>query len=143
MKRGYQERTTALEITPEFLAKAACTGREDDLFYHVDDEPRGERRIRDRRAATICATCPVFEQCAQIGTTERAGVWAGICRECPPETHAVDGNEDDLHAEALADAQRLTGRLSRMRAAIRHLPQAEGASIEQIVHLAELEEVGA
>lgn len=60
---------------------AACRSQHRDAFY---PPPLGEtkyaRLIRERTAKTVCAGCPVREQCLRHAITndERYGIWGGL-----------------------------------------------------------------
>ncbi|HVL80690.1 MAG TPA: WhiB family transcriptional regulator [Actinomycetota bacterium] len=60
---------------------AACRGRQ-DLFFAPDDESetRVERRRREARAKTICASCVVRLECLDeaMEQRERFGIWGGM-----------------------------------------------------------------
>lgn len=56
---------------------AACLGMDPDIFHPPDDE-----RIDYAPALAVCATCPVTEQCLELGMTAddnryRYGVFGG------------------------------------------------------------------
>lgn len=55
-----------------WTADAACRGMT-DLFFPDRHDPGNTAA----QAKAVCATCPVFTQCAQAGTNERFGIWAG------------------------------------------------------------------
>jgi WhiB family transcriptional regulator, redox-sensing transcriptional regulator len=46
-------------------------------------ERKHERLARERRAKTICAACPVRDECLQHAVTsdERYGIWGGLNQE--------------------------------------------------------------
>lgn len=61
--------------------RAACRGPESRLFFpptHV--ERRDEREDRERRAKTICASCPVRRDCLDFALSIREphGIWGGL-----------------------------------------------------------------
>jgi WhiB family redox-sensing transcriptional regulator len=60
----------------EWRTDAACRTEPVDTFFPA----RGENRKTDR-AAELCATCPVADQCRRyalsLPASERAGIWAG------------------------------------------------------------------
>ncbi len=77
-----------------WTSQASCAqpGTDPDLWF--SDTP-GEIRA----AQTICASCPVRRQCAQLGTADgyQVGVWAGIDhtpRENPTTTAAASTTPD-------------------------------------------------
>ena len=54
---------------------AACSGADDEFFFPVAEEgPMVER------AKSICAACPVLEECLQyaLATNQTEGVWGGM-----------------------------------------------------------------
>ena len=57
----------------EFFADAACNGADTAVFFPVSDSFADE-------AKSICATCPVAEQCLEyaIETHQSDGVWGGL-----------------------------------------------------------------
>jgi len=67
---------------------AACAeGGMLTLFFGPDGERQGERETRERKAAKVCARCPVRAGCLDfaIGSYgqqgEKAGVWGGLGEE--------------------------------------------------------------
>ena len=61
--------------------KAACKGREADLFYPPSvPERRDEREDRERRAKAICVTCGVRRACLDhaLRIREQHGIWGGL-----------------------------------------------------------------
>src|SRR4051794_38950728 len=57
----------------EFFEDAACNGADTAVFFPVSDSFADE-------AKSICATCPVAEQCLEyaIETHQPDGVWGGL-----------------------------------------------------------------
>jgi WhiB family redox-sensing transcriptional regulator len=57
----------------EFFDDAACQGADTAVFFPVSDTFADE-------AKSICATCPVAEQCLEyaIATHQSDGVWGGM-----------------------------------------------------------------
>jgi WhiB family redox-sensing transcriptional regulator len=57
----------------DFLVDAACKGTDTAVFFPVSETFAGE-------AKTICAACPVAEQCLEyaIETHQPDGVWGGL-----------------------------------------------------------------
>ena len=77
---GLHQATTAEDILelidtlrPARHARAACRGMTDVMF------PAAERghRLDTSAARALCARCPVINECAEQGRTERYGVWGG------------------------------------------------------------------
>jgi WhiB family transcriptional regulator, redox-sensing transcriptional regulator len=61
--------------------KAACRGREADLFYPPSlPERRDERDEREQRAKAICTTCSVRRACLDhaLRIREQHGIWGGL-----------------------------------------------------------------
>ena len=46
-------------------------------------ERKHERLARERRAKTVCASCPVQTQCLEyaVASDERYGVWGGLTHD--------------------------------------------------------------
>ena len=67
----------------EWQYDAACKGMATDIFFYTDRE-RGPRRARrERIAKSICATCPVINQCREqaLRLAEPYGIWGGLTEE--------------------------------------------------------------
>ena len=64
-------------------AAAACRGKEVLLFFGPDGERQPEREIRERKAKTVCASCPVRSECLTyaISRPEKYGTWGGLNEE--------------------------------------------------------------
>lgn len=62
---------------------AACRGEDIELFFGPDGERQPEREVRERKAKSICARCPVRGECLEyaLGKPERYGVWGGMNEE--------------------------------------------------------------
>lgn len=62
---------------------AACRGMDVEVFYHPPAERRSTKQRRIEQAKTICAGCPVLEQCRRqaLTTREPYGVWGGLSEE--------------------------------------------------------------
>lgn len=67
----------------EWRHDAACRGADHDLFFHPDDERGPRRRQREAAAKTVCATCPVINECLAwaLEVAEPFGVWGGRSAE--------------------------------------------------------------
>lgn len=59
---------------PTWQLRAACRGKGADLFFPL----RGQQDAYEA-ARTVCATCPVTEQCLEFALADPAtqGMWAG------------------------------------------------------------------
>lgn len=55
--------------------QAACSGSDNDIFF-----PIGEDEDVSAPAKSICAACPVSEECLQyaLATNQTEGVWGGL-----------------------------------------------------------------
>lgn len=62
---------------------AACRGEDIGLFFGPDGERQPEREIRERKAKSICARCPVQTECLEyaLSRPEKYGVWGGLNEE--------------------------------------------------------------
>ena len=51
-----------------------------DFYPPLHGERKHERLARERRAKSVCATCPVRLQCLQyaVAADERYGIWGGL-----------------------------------------------------------------
>ena len=70
-------------VTPqaEWREQAACLPLPGILFFGLDDsESPIERRAREERAKSICATCGVRSECLAYAlvTKEPYGIWGGL-----------------------------------------------------------------
>lgn len=65
-------------VATGWMDQAACRGRS-DLFFPAPGTGRTNATYH-RQAQTICATCPVQDQCRRYAITIDAkyGVWAGV-----------------------------------------------------------------
>jgi WhiB family redox-sensing transcriptional regulator len=62
---------------------AACRDESLGLFFGPDGERQPEREIRERKAKSVCADCPVRAQCLNyaLSRPEKYGVWGGLNEE--------------------------------------------------------------
>ena len=70
------EYDTLLELGQEWRELAACSGREDMLFF-----PPNEAEVHFVRAAkAVCEGCPVQADCLAyaIETSQTEGIWGGL-----------------------------------------------------------------
>jgi WhiB family redox-sensing transcriptional regulator len=51
-----------------------------DFYPPMQAERKHERLARERRAKSVCATCPVQKECLEhaISVDERYGIWGGL-----------------------------------------------------------------
>ena len=61
-------------VRPDWMLKAACRGSDPSLWIIE----RGDSAVE---AKSICATCPVIDECLNyaLANNERLGVWGGTC----------------------------------------------------------------
>ena len=57
-----------------------CRGMSSEIFFHPDGERGYARQVREDHAKSICAYCPVLEQCRAhaLEAQEPFGVWGGM-----------------------------------------------------------------
>lgn len=72
-----------------------------DLFF-------SESEAEQRKAAAMCAGCPLFEECKAKGALEEFGVWGGVIEWDRPEAKrlARDRRYQAQRAEQQADQER-------------------------------------
>jgi WhiB family transcriptional regulator, redox-sensing transcriptional regulator len=61
--------------------RGACRGEDSGLFFAPSHfETKEEKEARERRAKTICSTCPVRVECLEysLRTREPHGIWGGL-----------------------------------------------------------------
>ncbi|MDF1594847.1 MAG: WhiB family transcriptional regulator [Acidimicrobiia bacterium] len=70
------ENDTLVEIGREWRELAACAGREDDLFFPVNEAEKSFVNA----AKAVCAGCPVKADCLAyaIETGQTEGIWGGL-----------------------------------------------------------------
>ena len=63
--------------------RAACVGKDAELFFGSDDEGPHDREIREAKAAAVCTRCPVRAQCLEyaLANSIKYGIWGGLTRE--------------------------------------------------------------
>lgn len=66
----------ATELAADWRAHAACSGYPNTLFFPSADGLDGGTV---EKAKTVCAVCPVIEDCLQyaLETNQRSGIWGG------------------------------------------------------------------
>lgn len=65
----------------DWQLSASCAGEMGSVFFApVRTERKGARIIRERRAKTVCASCPVRSECLDhaLRHDERFGIWGGL-----------------------------------------------------------------
>jgi len=83
----------------EWQYEGACRSADGTLFFHPEGEHGPARRRRDAAAKSICATCPVLEQCRTQSLTVREpyGVWGGLSEK---ERTAIIANRSTTPSNA-------------------------------------------
>ncbi len=61
-------------------AGSCRTGASHDFYPPMHAERKHERLARERRAKSVCASCPVRTQCLDhaVAVDERYGIWGGL-----------------------------------------------------------------
>ncbi|MFD5564294.1 WhiB family transcriptional regulator [Kitasatospora griseola] len=61
-------------------ARAACRGMDSAVFFSPCGEQGEARRMRERRARSVCHDCPVRSACASfaVRTGQDFGIWGGL-----------------------------------------------------------------
>jgi WhiB family redox-sensing transcriptional regulator len=65
----------------DWQTRAACRGYDANLFFAPSQqESKEEREIRESQAKSVCARCPVREECLDfaLATREPHGIWGGL-----------------------------------------------------------------
>jgi WhiB family transcriptional regulator, redox-sensing transcriptional regulator len=68
-------------VSSSWQEVGACrTGPATDFYPPMHPERKHERQARERRAKTVCASCPVRLQCLEhaVAADERYGIWGGL-----------------------------------------------------------------
>jgi WhiB family redox-sensing transcriptional regulator len=67
----------------EWQLVGSCRDADPTLFFHPEGERGPARRNRDAAAKTICAACPVVNQCREhaLAVREPYGVWGGLTED--------------------------------------------------------------
>ena len=64
--------------------RAACRGEDTGTFFPPSEpETKHERIVREERAKSICARCPVRLECLEYSLTvpELYGIWGGLTEQ--------------------------------------------------------------
>jgi WhiB family redox-sensing transcriptional regulator len=72
---------TVKRVSLTWQQTGACrNGVAADFYPPMYTERKYERLARERRAKSVCATCPVQMQCLEhaIAVDERYGIWGGL-----------------------------------------------------------------
>jgi WhiB family transcriptional regulator, redox-sensing transcriptional regulator len=78
---GEIKRLPALRVGDwDWQVDAACRGIDTSTFYHPENERGPSRARREMRAKSVCARCPVIDDCLRWALTAREpyGVWGGL-----------------------------------------------------------------
>ncbi|MEO6120969.1 MAG: WhiB family transcriptional regulator [Acidimicrobiales bacterium] len=70
-----------LYVEQTWQLKAACRGPHVSVFFPPTHfERKDEKENRERRAKSICATCPVRKDCLDFAVRirEQHGIWGGL-----------------------------------------------------------------
>jgi WhiB family redox-sensing transcriptional regulator len=65
----------------DWQKRAACRGADANIFFPpTQPESKEERTMREAQAKSVCAACPVREQCLTFALTTREphGIWGGL-----------------------------------------------------------------
>lgn len=60
-----------------------CRELDTEMFFHPEGERGAARRRRAATAKSVCATCPVMQECRQhaLDSKEPYGIWGGMTEE--------------------------------------------------------------
>jgi WhiB family transcriptional regulator, redox-sensing transcriptional regulator len=74
----------------DWQLRAACRGLPSEVFFHPDNERGSARALRDSRAKSVCAACPVRDACRRhaLSVREPYGVWGGLSEDERDELYA-------------------------------------------------------
>ena len=76
--------TPVKAVTLIWQTSGACrSGAGTDFYPPMHTERKHERLARERRAKSVCASCPVRDECLEhaIDVDERYGIWGGLNQE--------------------------------------------------------------
>lgn len=67
----------------EWQYEGVCRDLDSDLFFHPEGERGPARRRRAANAKSICAGCPVMQECRDhaLASKEPYGIWGGMTEE--------------------------------------------------------------
>lgn len=77
----------------EWQRHGSCRDTDASLFFHPEGERGRARAAREHAAKSVCATCPVINQCRKhaLSVGETYGIWGGLSeseRDAITRTHA-------------------------------------------------------
>ena len=79
MTTRIRQRLDDLLIDPQWRSRAACAGRDADMWPEARTTQETTRLVR-KAIATYCHGCPVKVECAITGQGEPYGIWGGVYR---------------------------------------------------------------
>jgi len=64
----------------DWQLRGACRGIDSAVFFHPENERGAAKDDRDRLAKSVCARCPVVQECRRhaLSVREPYGVWGGL-----------------------------------------------------------------
>jgi WhiB family redox-sensing transcriptional regulator len=67
----------------EWQLDGSCRTADPRLFFHPEGERGPARRDRDAAAKSVCAACPVMQECRRhaLAVREPYGVWGGLTED--------------------------------------------------------------
>ena len=77
----------------EWQFDGACRTVDPETFFHPDGERGPRRRQREMNAKSICASCPVLQQCRDhaLQVQEPYGIWGGLSEDDRLAIYAKQG----------------------------------------------------
>ncbi|WP_320443198.1 WhiB family transcriptional regulator [Rhodococcus opacus] len=78
----------------DWQLRARCRNMDTNTFFHRDGDGRGERVRREAAAKSICAQCPVIEECRRyaLSANETFGIWGGTTESDRRENQTGPGS---------------------------------------------------
>ena len=100
-------------VAEDWMIAAACLGRPDLFFAPDNSETRSERRRREAAAKSVCARCPVRNDCLAdaLAAEERFGIWGGLTER---ERRSLGRSTNKVSPQDIAGP----GRLARLPAVV-------------------------
>ena len=105
--RPVKERAVTMTVDLHWRNRAACRAVDADLFFSREDEGRRARALRELRARSVCAACPVTALCL---------AWANTTGD----TYSISGGmtpEERLTAQYAAAGRQQSANTARARKA--------------------------